>query len=257
MRSSFYAARLSGSKILAQIFAIVVLGIGCAVLAGWVFSIEALKSVSPVFVSMKVNAAFCFVLCGLALYFSVKGAPGGRGRRLAQGCALVVAVFSFLTIVEYVLGRDLGIDRLLFTEPAGTIFTYASGRMALNTATNFVLFSVVLMMLDAKSNCLCGISDAATLLASFFALTTALAYFYDVRLFKGIFVYTLMAVHTAAAFLILGAGLLAARPDRGIMREILSDGAAGLMSRFLLPSLLLITPVLGWLQLGGGTRGSL
>jgi len=255
MTSSSSAARLFRSKTLAQVAAVVVFASGFAVLAGWALSIEALKSVYPGFVSMKANTAFCFVLSGLSLFLQVEEAPGGWRRRLAQGCALIVAGIAFLTVIEYLSGRALGIDQLLFKEPAGTIFTFAPGRMALNTAVNFVLFSVVLMILDAKSNPLHRISDACTLLASFFAITTALAYLYDTREFKGIFVYTLMAVHTAAAFLVLGAGLLAARLDRGIMRGILSDGAAGWMGRIFIPCVILIPPALGWLEIYGERTG--
>ncbi|MBM4202021.1 MAG: hypothetical protein FJ189_12155, partial [Gammaproteobacteria bacterium] len=44
--------------------------LGSAVLIGWAADIALLKSLSPVWVSMKANTAVCFVLIGIALLWS-------------------------------------------------------------------------------------------------------------------------------------------------------------------------------------------
>jgi PAS domain-containing protein len=56
-----------------------------------------------------------------------------------------------------------------------------------------------------------------------------------------------MAVHTAAAFVVLNAGLLLARPDRGIVRAFTRPGPGGMLARRLLPAVLLAPPVAGLL----------
>jgi light-regulated signal transduction histidine kinase (bacteriophytochrome) len=64
-----------------------------------------------------------------------------------------------------------------------------------------------------------------------------------------------MAIHTSALFAILSLGILHARPDRGVMRAVASDGPGGTMARTLLPAVLLGPPVLGWLRVLGQEHG--
>ncbi|MEW5856255.1 MAG: chemotaxis protein, partial [Cyanobacteriota bacterium] len=45
-----------------------VIAIGCAVLVGWMFNIPILKTVLPGLVTMKANAAVCFILSGTSLW---------------------------------------------------------------------------------------------------------------------------------------------------------------------------------------------
>src|SRR5262249_47299241 len=58
-----------------------------------------------------------------------------------------------------------------------------------------------------------------------------------------------MALNTAVAFLLLGLGILCARPDQGLMACITSAEAGGAMARRLLPAAIAIPAVLGWLHL--------
>ncbi|MGK7951131.1 MAG: hypothetical protein AB4368_20685 [Xenococcaceae cyanobacterium] len=56
-----------------------------------------------------------------------------------------------------------------------------------------------------------------------------------------------MAIHTCIGFMLLSYALLVTRADKGWMRVITKDEAGGLMARWLLPLVITIPPLLGWL----------
>ena len=100
---------------------------------------------------MKANSAFCFILTGLALWLLCPGLATGLKLRVAQACALTIAFVGLLTLGEYLFGRDLGIDHLLFREHGAEPGSSTPGRMASATAFSFVLLSMALVFLDVKT----------------------------------------------------------------------------------------------------------
>src|SRR3990172_609338 len=145
------ARRVSAARFVSQAASAAVILLGLLVLAGWTFNIPALMSVLPRFVTMKVNTAFAFLLIGLSLWLLKKENGGRRTRRIAQACAMVVAVIGLLSLSEYLFGLDLGIDQLLFKEPATATGTSSPGRMAPTTAANFLMLGLVLVLLDVRA----------------------------------------------------------------------------------------------------------
>src|SRR5258708_11705969 len=121
-----------------------VIVIGCLVLVGWTFDIPFLKSVLPGLATMKVNTALAFVLTGVGLWiWSDDQADQGR-QRLAQICGLAVLGIGLLSFSEYVMGRDFGIDQLLFKDTASSIDTAFPGRIPQALAFSFILLGTSL-----------------------------------------------------------------------------------------------------------------
>src|SRR5439155_698888 len=89
----------------------IAIALALAVLLGWIFDIRLLKSVVPNAVSMKANAAICFILMGVALLTARMGRT-----RFAAACAGAVALIGAATLIEYALGRGIDIDQLLFQD---------------------------------------------------------------------------------------------------------------------------------------------
>jgi PAS domain S-box-containing protein len=193
---------------LAALLAIVV---GLIVLLGWAFDIVAMKSILPVWVSMKANTAVCFILIGAGLLphtYRPDNRSGFSGWRagIAGFCGLLVGLIGLLTLHEYIFAGDSGIDRLLFAEPAGTVGTSHPGRMAPETALCFVFLAAALLM-----NCLPLRNRWITIVSAFLGLTVSgqalasLATYLTPQLGAfGWFGFTIMAVHTAVLFATLG-----------------------------------------------------
>ena len=236
--------------------AVVVGGFGAFVLMGWGLSLAVVKSVVPGLATTKVNTVLGFMLAGVALWLlrGGKSAASGSARlRIAQGCALAVCLLGLLTLAEYTLGLDLGIDEFLFRDPTWAADTTAPGRMSPHSAFNFLVIGLALLLLDRKAGARSAQWLANVALAiSFVAL---IGYAYSVVSLYRIASYTGMALHTAAAFLVLSVGVLCARPEQGLMAIFVADSAGGVLARRLIVLSMVVPPVLGILRLEGERAG--
>jgi methyl-accepting chemotaxis protein len=234
---------------------VVVMAVGTVVLIGWGLEIHLLKSLHSSLVSMKANTALAFVLIGLSLRLSQQGYASPRQLSIARWSAAAVALIGLLSLGEYLLGVDFGIDQLLFTETQGAVATSMPGRMSPTTAFNFLLAGLALLFPDSEA---WGQRPAQYLALAILvvALLALLGYAYGVQSLYGFASYTKMALHTALAFAVLAFGILAARAGHGLMATVTGQGAGGAMARRLLPATIFIPIIIGWIC-WAGTRGGL
>jgi PAS domain S-box-containing protein len=170
----------------------------------------------------------------------------------------VVMAISTVTLAEYFLARNLGIDQWLIAEPQTAGIPTAPGRMALATALGFTLAGIALLLLVRNSLRALAVSQVLAVLGGFNALLAFAGYIYrapsliDVSV-RG--VRSNMAVNTAMLFVFLALGILTARPSAGLMATITSRNAGGVMTRRMLPFAILVPMTLGWLRLHGELAG--
>ena len=223
---------------------------GALALVGWMFEIEVLKSVIPGSVSMKPNAALAFIACGAGLWSSAAKASQKWHVFSTIFSSLAIAIGG-LVVLEYASGRDFGIDQALFREPAGAIDTYAPARMAPASAVSFVFVGMALLLGRRRE----WQKFAAALMGivGWLALLGAAAYFYDSDRPAGLAASTRMALPTAVSFLVASGGVLAWLAKlRGSSSEWF------LRSRVLiglLPAVVVVPLILGWLRLQGERAG--
>lgn len=203
-----------------RIASVTVALIGCVVILGWILDISALKSVLPGLVTMKANTAICFILAGAALRLWHWQPTTLTKHRAVQACALVVFLIGVVTLIQFGFNVDFGIDQLLFKENQSPVNTIP-GRMALNTALNFLFVGSALLLLSLRRPNYLLIQFFA-LIALLFGLLGLLGYVYGNAYFYTIGLPTAMAVHTAIAFLLLSLGILFARPDRGLILVVIN-----------------------------------
>lgn len=229
--------------------------VGGMVLVGWAFDIATFKSLLPTWIAMKANTAVCFVLTGASLWLLRTEQANRTSRRIAQACASAVAVVGLLTLAEYCFGWDIGIDQLFFRELNGAVGTIFLGRMAQITAINFLLLGGALLVLDTQTRRGHWPAQYLAIMTGLFGLLGFLGYAYGVDSFCTFGAFTKMAMHTALTFLVLTCGILLARRERGLMAVVVSETAGGIMARRLLPVVVLIPVLLGWLRLVGQQAG--
>jgi PAS domain S-box-containing protein len=225
--------------------------VGGLALAGWIFDVTLLKSVLPGLVPMKPSAALAFVLAGASLRLLHVERPEPRVGRIAVACAGLAAVIGLLTLSERLAGWDLRIDRSLVREAAAG--TAPPGRMAPTTALNFLLLGLALLLLHAGRAY--RRAQSLSLAAGLVALLALIGYLYGVEALYRMRLYTDMALHAALAFVVLSAGVLFARPERGLMAIVTSDRVGGAVARRLLPAVLVAPIALGWVRLQGERAG--
>ena len=226
-------------------------GIGMLSLAGWVFGIDALTRLHPAWVTMKANTAVCLMLAGTAIALLRDKDASGWRKWVARGNAVTIATVGALTLVEILGGRDFGIDQALFHETLEQAGQSFPGRMGPATTINFILLGLGILFIDVRSRHGWGPSQFCAVAVMAVTLLIFLAYFYHVELPHPLMKYFSIALHTVAAFLLLAAALLLARPDRGLMTVFLADDTGGDLARRLLPAALLLPGLLGWACITG------
>jgi two-component system, cell cycle sensor histidine kinase and response regulator CckA len=224
---------------------------GCAVLAGWALDIPFLRSILPNYVTMKANTAVCFILIGLSLLSRHKPLMfkwSGIGFTYLSGFTL----FSIgtLTALEYLSGANFGIDQFLFQERAASVLTSSPGRMALNTAANFILFGIAILLVRINDKLAVYATQLLALMAGGIAFLALTGYIYGAApLIIGQRYSTAMAIHTAILFITSCIGFLFVRPELGIMKTITQDNPSGNVIRSLLPIAVIMPLVLGGLKI--------
>lgn len=224
---------------LSRRIAIFVAGIGLLVLLGWLYDIAVLKSLMPGWTTMKSMTALLFVLTGISLRTRV--------RRVARLSAWIVILLSALTLGQYLLHVDVGIDQLVFTDDAAE--SLYPGRMSPATALGFLLAGFLLLSVHQAVE---SWFERYFIIAVFtISLLAVIGYLYEASSLYTIGAYSSMALHTAGTLLLLSLGILFARPERGLMSTILAETEGGYVLRRFLPMILTFPIALGWIRLMG------
>ena len=82
-----------------------------------------------------------------------------------------------------------------------------------------------------------------------------MGYAYAADSLIGFLSYTHIAIHTALGFLVLACGVLFRLRDRGFTGIVMSDTPGGAMARHLLPAVIAVPVVFGWLRVMGERAG--
>ena len=214
-------------------------------LAGWMLSFAPVLSIIPGEITMKANTAVGFLCAGLSLLVVTRAHRTRRSQTIASGLAIVVIAVALLSLVEYLLHCNLGIDQLFFADPAQSPYP---GRMAHITAVNFCLAGSSLLLLSLSEE-QAAWPQLLSLLSGLSALLAIIGYLYGVPLLYGSIHYTSMALHTGIGFLILSIATVHCRPSQGVMAVFSSPYAGGWLSRRLLPIAIFAPPALGALYI--------
>ncbi|MBI3583966.1 MAG: GAF domain-containing protein [Nitrospinae bacterium] len=232
---------------------------------------------------MMPNTALCFILSGISLLLlqnirmSLQGEAeaiseqkneilprhftqgqndkqrtrNDRRELVAKICAIMVFLIGVFTLSEYLFKINLGIDQIVFNDTGNTLYP---GRMSPQTAINFTLLGISLLLLDFKFKRFYP-SHFLALLIGFVAFLSIMGQVYSIPSLYSINPYTGMALPTSTGFLIISLGIFSARPDYGIMSIISSDSSGGYISRRLIPVSIILPFILGYLRIIGQRTG--
>jgi PAS domain S-box-containing protein len=177
---------------------------GMVVMVGWYADWPAVIQVLPTLPSMKYNTALGLALYGMGLIFLSVGRAKPAG--LLGG---LVALLGGLTLAEYVLGRNFGLDELFFPDYLITGTTFP-GRMSPLATCCFLLMGLALALTAGAQKSKVHLAAVAMLACVVMVIVSIalLGYPLGIDTAYGWGAYTRMAVHTALTFFILSAGLL-------------------------------------------------
>lgn len=229
--------------------------IGALVLAGWALNLPFITEWAAGGIPMIPLTALCFVLAGGSLTMAVRPHRSARTEAIQQTLAALVATIAILTFYEYLRGSASEFDLLLFGDKLRGGPLSPPGRIAVNTAACLLLFALALLSIphDQRKRDLRAQMFATPGL--FIALVAVLGYVFGVRGMYSLSQSSGMPMPTAIVHLILGVGIIFAVRDRGVAALLMDEGAAGVLTRRLLPAALLAPVLLGIIRLAGESAG--
>jgi len=246
---------VSALQSFARIAANAVVLVGFLVLMGWLFNVNALKGIYPGLGTMKVNTAFCFLLSGISLWLYCSPKPLPTKAYIIAVCAGTVAMLGLLMLLDYFFKWDLELDQLLLRQPIESYSANDRLRTAPSTSLNLLLVGLSLLLIDREFPRGIWLTQILALFAMLISLLAFIGYLYGVHSFYGFGADVYVSLHSAITFFLLCLGILAARPDRGLMAIVSNNGVGGILARRLLPAAIALPIVLGGLVLIGHRRG--
>lgn len=238
----------------AKYFAYVVIIIATLVLIIWQFNI--LKHPVPRLVAMNPVAAITFIFSGFSFLLLATKTPVPKKILWGRILACIIILIGLLRIISRFSELNIPIDTILFNERLSEESKgNMSNRMASNTAFNFMLLGIALLLLNVETRQKKMPGQIIALIISFIALLSIVGYLYKVNTFYGTLAYVPMAIHTAISFLFLSFAIFFVNPGKGPMGEFTSPFTGSFIARFLIPAAIIIPILLGFLRLQAAWTG--
>ena len=246
----FHEGMVRRCRQLAAVGSLLVSGLGGATLIGWIIDSPTLKALFGHGVTMKANTSIGVLTAGLSLACFTFSRPGSS---VARSAGRILAFFPLLigglTLGENLTGVSCGIDELLFHEIPGALATSSPGRMGYPGSSGLFLAGLALVGMASRRPTLKFASQVCAVAVLGVAVVPVMGYLYAVDRFYIVPMYTGIAAHTAAALICLGASILLAQPEDGIVATVVRNDAGGIMGRRLLLPALLLPFVTWWVRL--------
>ncbi len=222
---------------------------GLAVMTGWVFNIEILKTVFRGFVSMKFNTSICFVLSGIILFFY-----SDRSRAasvILPFLSTLIALIGIISLAEDIFGFNTGLDELLFADKntkSAIAFTYP-GRLSTIASFSFTFLGFSFLLLNRKNKKINVAVQYAFHSVSLISIIAICGYLYNVPSLYKLSFLTSIALPTSVMLFILSIGASFINSSLGITGLFTNHRLGNIMARRLFPPFVVLIFLLSFLRL--------
>jgi PAS domain S-box-containing protein len=223
-------------------------------LAGWMFNITFLKSITSHWVPMKVITALSFIFSASVLLLMQIQSTSPLKFFLSKALTLIIIIVSLITIADYIFLMLKGKEASLSQIRSLNLFLDPLNRMALLTAFIFLLIGCILFLFSIKS-------DLADNIAHMLLFPVSMAsYFVPVSYILGAYsihdIYnTPVALNTGITFCFLCAAMYIVRPNTWFIKVFTGKSTGGIMAKRLLPGLIALPIIIGWFRIYGEQLG--
>ena len=235
--------------------AVIVFLISFIVLVGWLLDVDFLKRIVPGYVFMNPGTAVSLMLSSVSL--GLLNNVNSNLRRAGQVCAGTIVLISFIQLSAVSGLLDIGIDLLFFGDRLFDKVIGQTNQTASQTILNFLLFGIALLLssVNQKHRLVPFLSQGLTIFVLLCLFLAIIEYAYGSKSAYIVVSFNPIAIHTAFSFLLLAVGLLLSNPKQGIIKELFSTEIGGVMARRLLPVVIFVPLIFGWLELKGEKFG--
>ncbi|MGC1391989.1 MAG: HAMP domain-containing sensor histidine kinase [Bacteroidales bacterium] len=224
-------------------------------LAGWIFNISLFKSLIPHLGSMNLMTAFCFIITASALVIILIDSPLIIMKLLPIVLATVICCINLVSVYALLYSFETGHELSLTADSSLSFFLSPEKRITLLTSFNFLLTGAMLLLLLAKEDKLSGIAHFLMIPVFFISYYTIVKYILDVNSVIGLSNISI-PLNTDIAFFSLCTSVFLMRPQTWLLKTFTSRNTGGIFARKLIPALIILPLVIGWLH-KEGDRASL
>ncbi|GEM_PF-2128905 len=228
------------SRNIAALLCLLTILVGAIGVCGWIFHIPIITTFLPQMISMKFNTAICLILSGIALRQLCPEKIKTQTLVIATLLSIILFIIATVTLCEYVLNTDFGIDQL-FVMDTQVLKNELPGRMALVTAINFILIAISLMLMMTRKFPAWSYQICQCLMFPLI-LTTVFLYILHFMLGSLLLYSFYLSLPTIIGMASLNAAFMLARPQTGISLILLGDTFSGKVARITLPFIIIIPP---------------
>jgi signal transduction histidine kinase/CheY-like chemotaxis protein len=223
---------------------------GATQYSAWQFDLTWLRRPLPNFPSIVPWAAVGFCATSVVLVFLALAVRTGFAQFQAaiKWFGLTIGLVSFVFLLEHAFSEPInGFDTFFFRQLV-LKEGYPAGRPALETCATFFILAVAMLVFDREDKRRIEAVQVLVALAMFFPLLAIHGYLLSVTAFQtlGTAPTTRMAVPTILFFCVSGVGFFSLFPKQGLVKLLLGKDLAGITTRILMLSVILVPLALAW-----------
>ena len=227
---------VNGAAILVSALALVVL------VGGWLFDIEELRTLAPMWSAMAPLTAVLLILMSAAIVWFE------RRRTLANVVMAIAALLSIAILAEYFLDlRVMQAITAIFVRSDNTLLELP----APDSAAAFLIMTLALLCYRTRHTRLHDFADVVVVLIGLVCLQVLMAYAYNQVATSSWRGFRQIAPHSTLSAMLLAFVATARRPSMGLYGALRGDTQSALQLRRLLPATLVSCIMLGWLYIIG------
>ena len=235
--------------------AAVALVIALLTLGQWYAGAGARAVYFPGAITMLPLTGLVVALNAVALALSARRSAPVAVKAAAIVALSIAILISSIQIASWIVGRNLGLDLIMFGDQLRHSPWDPPGRMAINTIAGVILGSVAILAVHVDDRSGRHTAMWAGLLSGTIGFLGLVGYAFGVTSLYSVTQFSGMSVATAVSLFVLSLGIIFARRDSGIPKLLADPGAAGTVARRLVPSAVFVPFLLGWLRLVGEKNG--
>lgn len=222
---------------------------GSISLLGWILDRQALATWLGG-ISIQPNTALAAKVAGLAVVLLAARRP-----RLAVIPGAFVGVIGLVTILQYVVQTDFGIDTLLmFDREWGATATTAPGRMGFPASVSWSLLGVAFLFALGSAR-MRQIASGIGLAVALISTQSLIGYVFGADTLYALPAFTAIAAQTASFLFAISIGFVMSIPDAEPMKTLQAQTGAGVLARRAMPFILAAPVVVGYLRQRGEAIG--
>jgi PAS domain S-box-containing protein len=199
---------------------------------------------------MKLITSVCFIITIICLLVILADFRLIVVRATSIFLSILICCISIISLCNYFYLFSLESEPIIFQNNFLNFLLLPEKRMAFLTACSFMLIGSILLLLQMKKEKGPGLAHLLIIplfLINYFIIISYILKVYTATEITG----TFASLYTAIVFWGLMTAILFMFPDTWLLKRLTSRDIAGIISRKLLPPLIILPLVIGWLRIYG------